>query len=85
MEFFMKSTIFSDAINSRNKVRFLYGLTEITLEPYYLARNHFGKKVVYGRVNNSNIIKMFEYEKIFNIKVLDYQKFSAILPMGFAN
>lgn len=80
----MKSSIFSEAINSRSKVQFLYGLKPITLEPYYISKNKTGKKVVFGRVNNSNVIKMFEYEKIFNIKVLNYSKFSGIVPLGFA-
>lgn len=77
----MKSIIFNTAITKRNKVRFIYGFKEVEVEPYYLSRNRRGKKVVYGRVNNSSVIEMFEYDKIFNIKVLDSNKFSPIIPI----
>ncbi|MBU2491250.1 MAG: hypothetical protein KJ571_01395 [Bacteroidetes bacterium] len=76
----MKTDIFNTAISSRNRLRFLYGLNEIELEPYYIAKNKTGKKVIFGRVNNSNEVKMFEYERIFNIKVLN-NKFSPIIPI----
>ena len=76
----MKTDIFNSAITRRNKLRFLYGLSEIELEPYYLSKNKTGKKVIYGRVNNSNEVKMFEYDRIFNIKVLR-NRFSPIIPI----
>ena len=76
----MKTDIFNTAITRRNKLKFLYGLSEIELEPYYLSRNRTGKKVIYGRVNNSNEVKMFEYDRIFNIKVLN-NRFSPIIPI----
>ena len=76
----MKTDIFSSAINRRNKLKFLYGLSEIELEPYYLTKNKTGKKVIYGRVNNSNEVKMFEYDRIFNIKVLN-NRFYPIIPI----
>ena len=77
----MKSNIFSSAINERRKLRFLYDMDEVVLEPYYIARNKTGKKVIYGRVNNSSMVKMFEYDKIFNIRVLQISKFSPIIPI----
>lgn len=77
----MKSEIFNSAIINRNRIQFLYDLKELTLDPYLVARNQFGKKVVYGRVNNSNIIKMFEYDKILNIKILSHLRFSPIIPI----
>ena len=76
----MKTDIFNSAITRRNKLRFLYGLSEIELEPYYISKNKTGKKVIYGRVNNSNEVKMFEYDRIFNIKVL-HNRFSPIIPI----
>jgi len=76
----MKTDIFNSAITRRNKLRFLYGLNEIELEPYYITRNKTGKKVIYGRVNNSSEVKMFEYDRIFNIKVLT-NRFSPIIPI----
>ncbi len=77
----MKSEIFNSAILGRRKLQFLYNLNNVELEPYFLALNREGKKVIYGRVNNSSKIKMFEFNKIFNIKVLEYSKFSPIIPI----
>ena len=77
----MKTEIFTSAIYNRNKVRFLYGLNEILLDPYYLSREKDGRKVIYGRAFNSNEIKKFEYQKIANIKVIREKKFSPIIPI----
>ncbi|MBM4170737.1 MAG: hypothetical protein FJ214_02565 [Ignavibacteria bacterium] len=77
----MKTILFSTAIFNRNRVKFLYGLNQIILEPYYVARNKNGKKVIYGKTNGIKEIKMFEYEKISNIKILGFEKFSPIIPI----
>jgi hypothetical protein len=77
----MKTEIFNSAILSRRRLKFLYKLNSIELEPYFLSVNKFGEKVIYGRVNNSSNIKMFEFNKIFNIKVLGNAKFSPIIPI----
>lgn len=77
----MKTLLFSSAIFNRNRIKFLYGLHETILEPYYVGRNKTGKKVVYGRINGLNEVKAFEYEKISNIKILGYEKFSPIIPI----
>jgi hypothetical protein len=77
----MKSEIFNTAILRRQKLKFLYDLNNIELEPYFLAMNKNGRKVIYGRVNNSSNIRMFEFNKIFNIKVLEESKFSPIIPI----
>ena len=77
----MKSEIFNSAIISRQKLKFLYKLSNVELEPYFLSINRNGNKVIYGRVNNSNEVKMFEFNKIFNIKVLSNTKFSPIIPI----
>ena len=77
----MKSDIFITAIRNRNYLRFLYGLQEIHLEPYYIARERSGKKVIYGRVNTTKEIKKFAYDRIANIKVVDTFKFSPIIPI----
>jgi hypothetical protein len=77
----MKTEIFNSAILKRQKLMFLYNLSNIELEPYFLAVNRNGDKVIYGRVNNSSKIKMFEFNKIFNIKVLEHSKFSPIIPI----
>ena len=77
----MKSILFTSAIINRNRVKFLYGLNEVILEPYYICRNKNGKKVLYGRINGSNRIRTFEYEKMSNIKILGFEKFSPIIPI----
>ena len=77
----MKTVLFTSAIINRNRVKFLYGLNEVVLEPLYICRNKTGKKVLYGKVNNSNQIRTFEYEKMSNIKILGFEKFSPIIPI----
>ena len=72
----MKTDIFTQAIRNRNNLQFIYGLKEINLEPYYIAKNQSGKKVIYGRLKNTNEIKKFEYTKIANIKVIESFRFS---------
>lgn len=80
-ELIMKSIIFTSAILNRNRIKFLYGLTEIIIEPYYITRNKKGKKVLYGKISGTNQIKGFEYQKISNIKTLGFEKFSPIIPI----
>lgn len=77
----MKSEIFAKAILNRKKVRFIYNLDEIILEPYFISKSLNGRKVIYGRPNNSSEVKKFDYNKIYNIKVLDLKKFSPIIPI----
>lgn len=77
----MKSNIFLNAIINRNKLRFLYNLEEIILEPYYITKNRDGNKVLYGRVNSTNEVRMFEYTAMCNIKILDATSFSPIIPI----
>ncbi len=77
----MKSEIFSLAINNRTKIKFLYGMKEVLLDPYLITKDKNGKKVIYGKVFNLSEIKIFEYKKISNIKVLYNIKFSPIIPI----
>lgn len=77
----MKTELFSKAIINRNRVKILYNLQEAFLEPYFISKNKLGKKVVFGRINNSHEIKMIEYDKIMNIKILGYSRFSPIIPI----
>lgn len=77
----MKTEIFSYAIHNRNQIRFLYGLNEILMEPYYISREKSGKKYIYGRISGSNEVKRFDYNSIVNIKVLNRVKFSPIIPI----
>jgi len=78
----MKSEIFIQAITKRNNLRFLYELEEINLEPYYITKSRSGKKVIYGRLRNTNVIRKFEYDKIANIRVVGSKRFSPIIPIN---
>jgi hypothetical protein len=51
------------------------------VEPYFITCNQTGKKVVYARVIGSNEIKMFEYDHIYNIKIIRADRFSPIIPI----
>lgn len=77
----MKSEIFSSAIHNRNRIKFLYGMNEILIDPYYITVEKNGRKVIYGRMFNSSEIKKFEFNKIVNIKILNNNKFSPIIPI----
>ncbi len=77
----MKSDIFLQAIKNRNNLQFLYGLQLVNLEPYYISRNKIGKKVIYGRIKNSNQIVKFEYSRIANIKIVESFRFSPRIPI----
>ncbi|PIQ08326.1 MAG: hypothetical protein COW71_12380 [Ignavibacteriales bacterium CG18_big_fil_WC_8_21_14_2_50_31_20] len=77
----MKTEIFTKAISNRNRLQILYEFEETLFEPYYLSLDKKGKKVVFGRLNNAKEIKMIEYDKILNIKILNYSHFSPIIPI----
>ncbi len=77
----MKSKIFSSAIANRSKVRFLYFLSEVILDPYYITIEKSGKKVIYGKILESSTIKKFELGRIANIKVLNNKKFTPVIPI----
>ncbi len=78
----MKTDIFIRAITKRNNLQFLYGLQEVNLEPYYISKNRSGKKVIYGRLRNSNEIRKFEYNKIANIRIIESFRFSPRIPIN---
>jgi hypothetical protein len=42
----MKSEIFFNAIQKRNKIRFYYGINETIIDPYFITIEHNGKKVI---------------------------------------
>ena len=77
----MKSEIFSQAIYNRNTVKFLYMLNEVTIDPYFISLNKSGKKIIYGKANNSSEIRKFDFDKIVNIKVLKQNRFFPIIPI----
>jgi hypothetical protein len=77
----MKTQIFSNAIYNRDRIKFLYELREVIIEPYYISQEKTGNKVIYGRANNSNEIRKFEYKRMSNIKILKGNKFSPIIPI----
>jgi hypothetical protein len=81
----MKTDIFSNAIMRRNKISFLYGLSEVVLEPYYITTEKTGK-VIYGRPFNSSEVKKFEFNRIANIRVLNGTRFSPLIHVsGYVN
>jgi hypothetical protein len=41
-----------------------------------------GKKVIYGRPNNSNEVRKFEFNRIANIKILNASRFSQIIRIN---
>ena len=77
----MKTEIFKSAIRNRNRLKFLYGINEILIEPYYVMVEKNGSKVIYGKVFHSSEIKKFEYNRIANIKVLEKKRFSPVIPI----
>lgn len=77
----MKTEIFAQAILNRFRLCFLYGHQKVTMDPYLIAHNRNGKKVIFGRINRTNEIRQFEYDKIFNIKTVDNTQFSPIIPI----
>ncbi|MGD8305414.1 MAG: hypothetical protein PVF17_02070 [Ignavibacteria bacterium] len=77
----MKSEIFLSAIQKRNNIKFLYNLDEYMIDPYYITIERNGKKVIYGRIKNTNEIRKFEYEKISNIRVMESIRFSPVIPI----
>ena len=78
----MKTDIFLRAIRNRQNLKFLYGLHEIMIEPYYVTRSKEGKKVIYGRLKSTNEIRKFDYDKIANIKIIESYKFSPLIPIN---
>jgi hypothetical protein len=78
----VKTDIFIQAIRKRNNLRFLYGLQEVNLEPYYITKDRSGKKVIYGRLKNTNEIRKFEYDKIANIRIIESFRFSPRIPIN---
>jgi hypothetical protein len=79
----MKTDIFIQAIRNRKNLQFLYGLQEVNLEPYYISKNTFGRKVIYGRLRSTNEIKKFEYNRISNIRIIESFRFSPLIPINF--
>jgi hypothetical protein len=78
----MKTDIFVHAIRNRNNLQFLYGLQEVNIEPYYISKNNFGRKVIYGKVRSTNQIRKFEYYKIANIRIIHSFRFSPLIPIN---
>lgn len=77
----MKTIIFANAIQKRQRIKFLYELNENIIDPYYLSIEKNGNKVLYGRNSRSNEIKKFEFKRIANIKVFENINFSPVIPI----
>lgn len=77
----MKTEIFSKAIKERHRIRFFYGFDNVIIDPLYLITERDGRKVIYGNDITKRKIVRFEYRKIANIKVLDSERFTPIIPL----
>ncbi len=77
----MKTEIFVQAIKGRYKIHLLYEYKEITFDPYLISVNKSGRKIIYGRINNSNAVCSLEYNKILNIRPMEKSRFSPIIPL----
>jgi hypothetical protein len=64
-------------------IKFLYFMSEIVVEPYFISCEKNGKKYLYGRIPSSNQVKKFEFCAIANIKVLGDKRFSPVIPIKF--
>lgn len=76
----MKSSVFSEAIETRKRVSFFYDESVVEIEPYFLAEDRFGNKVIYGKVNGSEYVKKFEFNRISNLRI-QAARFAPSLPM----
>lgn len=65
----MKTIVFFEAIESRKRVSFFYDENKVEIEPYFLAEDRFGHKVVYGKIAGSDYVKKFEYARISNLRI----------------
>lgn len=72
----MKSEILSKAIRNRNKIRFYYSMRQLVIDPYLISIDKEGRKTVYGKIDDSDIVQRFEFKKIYNIKVLANENFA---------
>jgi hypothetical protein len=75
----MKSSIFSEAINNRNRIVFLYNLEYVMIDPYFTIEEK-GKMFIYGKTSAAPTIKKYEYSKIANIKIIKNRRFTPIIP-----
>lgn len=76
----MKSTVFSEAIESRKRVSFFYDDGVVEIEPYFLAEDRFGNKVIYGKLSGSDYVKKFEFSRISNLRI-QTARFAPALPL----
>lgn len=72
----MKTEIFSKAIKNRNRIKFYYSMEQLTIDPYIISFDKEGKKIIYGKLNESDTVLKFEFKKIYNIKVLENENFA---------
>ncbi len=72
----MKSEILTKAIKNRNRIRFYYSTRQLIIDPYLISIDTNGRKTIYGKINDSDVVERFEFKKIYNIKVLDNENFA---------
>jgi hypothetical protein len=72
----MKTEILSKAIKNRNKIKLYYAMKNLIIDPYILSIDKDGKKIMYGKVNDSDTVLKFEFKRIYNIRVLEDESFA---------
>ncbi|MCA0389722.1 MAG: hypothetical protein LCH52_14640 [Bacteroidetes bacterium] len=72
----MKTDILNKAIKNRNKIRFYYSMQQLVIDPYIISCDKEGKKTIYGKISDTDTIQKFEFRKIYNIKVLEQERFA---------
>lgn len=77
----VKSEILSMAIKEQVKVRFLYGLNEIILDPYFILFEEDGTKAIYGMSAGGGDLRRYSCKKMANIKLLTMH-FQPIVPVS---
>ena len=73
--------LINNAIENRYRLRIKYGLEEIIFEPYFKSTGSVGDRTIFGRVNNTWEIKSILQSKISQVELLDFRKFSPIIPI----
>jgi hypothetical protein len=72
----LKTEILTKAIINRNRIKFYYSTQQLVIDPYIISTDVKGKKIIYGKLNESDTVLKFEFNKIYNIKVLENENFA---------
>lgn len=76
-----KSEILSMAVREQVKVKFLYGLNEVVLDPYFILFEEDGTKAIYGKSSNEGDLRRYSCKKMANIRLLKMH-FNPVIPVS---